>query len=48
MKTVTICWIHSTEGISVLWPVKAVFMLWEAGTWTPWWLQTPEQLSIQL
>lgn len=48
MKTVTICCVHSTEGTSVQWPVKAVFTLWEAGTWTHWWPQTPAQLFIQL
>lgn len=30
------------------WLVKAVFTLWEAGTWTHWWLPTLTQLSIQL
>lgn len=40
-------WIHSTEGTSALWPVRAASMLWEAGTWTHSSLPTLTQPSIR-
>lgn len=47
MQTVIVSCIHSTGGTSAQWPVMAVFMLWEAGTWTHWWLRTLTRPSIQ-
>lgn len=47
MQTVIVSCIHSTGDTSAQWPVMAVFMLWEAGTWTHWWLRTLTRPSIQ-
>lgn len=48
LKFSLLCWIHSTEGTSVQWPVRAASTLWEAGTWTHSLLPTLTRPSIQL
>lgn len=40
-------WIHSTEGTSAQWPVRAASTLWEAGTWTHSSLPTRTRPSIR-